>query len=148
MKKQNGFTLLEVLIAMVVLSVGLLAMASLQIMAWRSNLGALLRSQATNLSYFIIDSMRVNQQAAINGNYNNTLTPLPTCNASADNPLALTGTIAEQDVAAWRNMLACTLPQGTGSVTVNGNTVTITVQWNTSHDGSLTMAPFTMVTNL
>ncbi|CAK0737766.1 type IV pilus assembly protein PilV [Gammaproteobacteria bacterium] len=65
MKRPDGFTLVEVLVAMAVLSVGLLGLASLQIVALRANSSALYRTQANNLTYLIIDSMRVNRQAAL-----------------------------------------------------------------------------------
>lgn len=147
MNKLIGFTLLEVLIAVLVLSLGLLGLASLQIVSLKSISSALYRIQATNLSYFIIDNMRANQLNAINGSYNVNLTSVPICTTTAT---TVSGTVAQQDVAIWQNLLACLLPSGTGSITLSGNTVTITIQWDGSHDVSATdsTVAFTMVTNL
>ena len=57
---QHGFTLLEVLIALLILSVGLLGLANLQILGLRSSQGALLRSQATVLAEELAERMQVN----------------------------------------------------------------------------------------
>ena len=62
--RQRGFTLLEVLIAVMLLAVGLLGLAGLQAVSLRNNHSAYLRSQATMLTYDIIDSMRTNRSAA------------------------------------------------------------------------------------
>src|SRR5690606_37316619 len=62
----GGFTLIEVLIALVVMSVGLLGLASLQTNTLAFNRDAYLRSQATALAYDIIDRMRANRDAAVN----------------------------------------------------------------------------------
>ena len=64
-RRQSGFTLIEILVAVVILSVGLLGVASLQVQS------AYLRSQATLLAYDMADRMRVNTTRAIAGDYNN-----------------------------------------------------------------------------
>ena len=56
----RGFTLLEVLVAMLILSVGLLGMANLQILGLRSNQGAFLRSQATVLAEEMAERIQAN----------------------------------------------------------------------------------------
>jgi len=129
--KSAGVTLIEVLIAMVVLAIGLLGLASLQATALRTNSSALFRSQATNLAYSIVDAMRVNRAAALAlpGAYNSTMpTTPPSCPTGV---VALTGSIANQDLTAWTNTLACTLPQGAGEIARTGTTTfTVRVQWN------------------
>jgi type IV pilus assembly protein PilV len=59
-KHQNGFTLLEVLIALLVLSIGLLGLAALQTIGLRSNMMASFRTQATQVAYDIADRVRAN----------------------------------------------------------------------------------------
>ena len=138
MKKLCGFTLLEILVALLILSIGLLGLASLQVTALRANSNALFRTQATNLSYMIVDNMRANIQDARNGRYNIGLEPMPACQASTTGPIDVSSfTIAEQDTYSWRNTIACTLPDSTGSIatanTPTGNTVvTITIRWNSN----------------
>lgn len=63
--RQGGFSLLEVLIALLVLSIGLLGLASLQIRSVQVNHSAYMRTQATNLAYAILDSWRANKDAVL-----------------------------------------------------------------------------------
>ena len=56
----NGFTLVEVLVAMVILAIGLLGLASLQAIALKDNQDAYLRSQANLLAYEMSDRIRAN----------------------------------------------------------------------------------------
>lgn len=142
---QKGFTLLEVLVAMVVLAIGLLGLASLQSTAMQFASSAYLRSQAANFAYDMADRMRVNRQAALNGDYNDVAFVTPTCVS----PLTPTGTIDEQDEQAWQNTLACTLPLGTGRITrtVGTNIFTITIQWDDSR-GQAPVQEFEMETEL
>jgi type IV pilus assembly protein PilV len=101
----RGFTLIEVLVALVVLSIGLLGIASLQLSSLRWNHGASLRSQATLLAYDIVDRMRANQIAATGGDYDIAFGTTPTG-----------GTVAGDDKVRWKTVLASTLPGGDGSV--------------------------------
>lgn len=137
-----GFSLLEVLIALVILSVGLLGIAAMISSTVKSNDSAYMRTQATALAYSIIDRMRTNQLAAQNGDYDIALsTPAPgsttICNGAGAN--CDSATLAAYDVAQWRQALASSsngLPSGIGSIAtaaVGGvTTVTVTVQWNDS----------------
>lgn len=61
-----GFTLIEVLIAILVISVGLLATASLQLLSKRSNYDAAQRTTAAHLAGDLIERMRSNPAALIN----------------------------------------------------------------------------------
>src|ERR1700733_499043 len=70
--RSGGFTLIEVLVSMVILSIGLLGIAKLMLFSSRSNDSAYLRSQATELAYEILDNMRANRQEAIALTYNTT----------------------------------------------------------------------------
>jgi type IV pilus assembly protein PilV len=123
-----GFSLLEVLIAMLVLSIGLLGLAGLQANSVSFNHGAYMRSQATSLAYDISDRMRANRQAALDEDYDDDGTAaLPTC------PDAVAaGTVAEEDLAAWHISLVCALPNGNGTVDVDPATqrATIAVVWD------------------
>ena len=64
-KKQQGFTLLEVLIALLVLSIGLLGLAALQTTGLRSNEMASMRTTSTMLAYDISERMRANSRGTI-----------------------------------------------------------------------------------
>jgi type IV pilus assembly protein PilV len=60
---QSGFTLLEVLIALLILSIGLLGLAALQTTGLRSNQMASMRTLATQTAYDITDRMRANEMS-------------------------------------------------------------------------------------
>ncbi len=138
-----GFSLLEVLIALVILSVGLLGIAALISTALKSNSSAYMRTQATALAYNIIDRMRANLPAANNLAYNVTM---PAAAATGSIPATCTGAsctsaqLATYDIGQWEYDLGTQLPQGRGAVaaTTAGGivSVTVTVLWNDSraHD--------------
>jgi type IV pilus assembly protein PilV len=65
---QRGFTLVEVLVTIIIMSIGLLGVAGLQLASMRSNHSAYLRTQATLAAYDLIDRMRADP-AAFNGNH-------------------------------------------------------------------------------
>lgn len=124
----RGLTLVEILVALVVLSVGLLGLAAMQTTSVKFTTSAYQRTQATALAYDLIDRMRGNRLAALNNDYNVAFqSPVPACGAFDG-----TGTLRDQDIKAWRNAIACRLPQGTGSVTRVNDEFTIAIQWDDS----------------
>ncbi len=134
---QRGLTLIEVLIAVLVLSIGLLGLAGLQATSLQFNHSANLRSQATNLAYEMTDRMRANRDAALNGQYNLALTATPSA-----------GTVPGDDLTAWRDALSDRLPSGTGSVQVDANGIaTVVVEWDDSR-GAETEMQFVLTTQL
>ena len=149
----QGFSLIEVLVALVVLSVGLLGLAALQSTAAQFNAGAYTRSQATILAYDIADRVRANRAAARNGDYNSPYPGvLPVCNA-----VVVAATVAQQDLGDWRNALACALPSGNGEVVCDcdpadpmaTHVLTISVTWDESNRDPDDPTPeFVMTTGL
>ena len=80
--KAKGFTIVEVLVSLLILSIGVLALGVLQIASIQNTQGGYMRTQATFLAYDMIDSMRANIPAVTNGNYNLTFataTPALSC---------------------------------------------------------------------
>ncbi len=134
-ENSKGFTFVEVLVAMVILSIGVLGLGLLQLTSMQNTQGGYLRSQATILAYDMIDSMRANIPAVANGDYSITFaqaTPAAVnCYSLAAN--CTTAQMATSDVNRWRNVLANYLPSGGGQIgTVNvGLTtdVTVAITW-------------------
>ena len=108
MNKNTGFTLIEVLIAMLVLAVGLLGLAGLQVTSLKNNQSAYFRSQATQLAYDITDRMRTNKL----GNYNNQAATADDCTATLCTPSQMAG----YDLKQWSDQLSALLPNGQGIV--------------------------------
>ena len=145
---QRGFTLIEVLVTMIILSVGLIGMAGLQATGLKSNNRALHRTQASFLAYDIIERMRanagsINQYAISLGSTPASVTECAAVGAAWDSTA-----LAYYDVAFWQCSVnsACTdfangyLPNGKGSITIAGNTAEVKIQWvtGTNKDGDLT----------
>jgi type IV pilus assembly protein PilV len=116
----RGFTLLEVLVAIVVLSIGLLGLAGLMASSLKNSHSAYQRTQATWLAYDALDRMRANRQVALAGGYNLALGAAPGGSG-----------LAAIDLGEWDAALTNTLPEGDGSIAVAaGGVVKVIVQWN------------------
>lgn len=119
----TGFTLIEVLVTVVILSIGILGVGRLQAFSLQQNQNAAQRTQATLLAYDILDRMRSDRQSAISENYDIDLGETP----SGD-------TLAASTLAQWKGALSdpSLLPGGDGSVDLDpaNNLVTINVSWN------------------
>lgn len=120
---QRGATLIEVLIAVIVLAVGLLGLAGLQASSVQANQSAYYRSQATLLASDIADRMRANRTAALADAYD---TNFPTSSSSH----TVSGSRAQRDLAEWLNRLATALPAGTGKIEISGTLMIISVRWD------------------
>lgn len=128
----RGFTLLEVLVAMVVLSIGLLGLAGLMASSLKNSHSAYQRTQATWLAYDALDRMRANRQVALAGGYNLALGATP---GGSD--------MAATDLSQWNTALSNTLPAGQGSIAVAaGGAVTVIVQWDDTRSGGLAAQQF------
>lgn len=69
-RRQAGSSLLEVLIAVLVMAIGMLGMAALQTLTLKNSNSTSLRSQAVIHSYSAFDMLRINRVQAVNGNFN------------------------------------------------------------------------------
>lgn len=130
---QRGVGLIEVLIAVLVLSIGFLGIAALQAKSLATNNSAMARSAAVIASYSILDAMRADRTNALNGLYN-TSSPVK---ASAC-PSA--GTLAQTQLNSWcaelgQNLGALATTTGNVNCTAAGN-CTITVTFDESRLGT------------
>ncbi|MCJ8340812.1 MAG: type IV pilus modification protein PilV [Pseudomonadales bacterium] len=102
---QCGSGLIEILVTVLVVSVGLLGMASLQLKSMSLNHTAYQRLQAVNLAYEMADSIFVNSTEAAAGEY--TLTLADNSSNASDNT-----SVAFSDVTEWIAAASRRLPAG------------------------------------
>jgi type IV pilus assembly protein PilV len=153
-QSKNGFTLVEVLVSMIILSIGLLVLVGMQLTAMQNTQGGYLRAQASMVAYDIMDRMRTNTPAVTNGDYDLALgvaTPaMPACTGILAN--CNTGEMANFDLAQWRTIMGIYLPAGNGSVTTvdNGTTtqVTVNVFWTDPYSAGGDAETMAMMTEL
>lgn len=138
--RQGGFTLLEILVAIVVLSLGLLGLAGLQAASLTNNQTAHYRSIATQQAYDISERMRANLLGVSGGSYNNLAAIIPAdpdCIANVCAPAQ----IAAADHAQWNSNNRDMLPGGSGTVASGANgTFTITITWTERAMGAANIA--------
>ena len=132
--KNQGFTLLEVMIALVVFSFGLLALAALMAKGLQFNASALHRSYASSQAYDMADRMRANRIGIENDNYDSVsgAGTDPDCIDSGCTPAEM----AQYDGWAWNSVNALVLPSGSGIVARSGTTYRITLTWDDDRDGT------------
>jgi type IV pilus assembly protein PilV len=147
MNKQRGFTLIEILVAMLILTVGILGVAAMQLVSFQTNQSAYSRSQATYLAQDMFDRIRANPDG-----YNNTTIydDIDGCDAGSIpvNPACISSAAgcspqatAEQDIREWTsnfiNNFALAdwrpvLPNGCATIVraVGTNNFTATITWD------------------
>ncbi|CAH9063697.1 hypothetical protein PSECIP111951_02954 [Pseudoalteromonas holothuriae] len=142
--KNSGFTLLEVLIAFMVLSFGLLGAVALQAKAKQASFDAMQRAAAIALANDIVQRLRVNDTLALSANYKvvfnstTTLSPVTRCFSTQCN----SATIAAMDIEHWRqairarentgsldNTTVCIKPSVVGGTRNRGYNVEVVVAW-------------------
>jgi len=130
MHKGHGFTLLEFLIALLIVSFGLLGIAGIIANSMKNNQSSYFRSQAVVLAGDMVDRMRANRITADGGAASPYTSPYNLALGAAPGG----GGIPQSDLEQWRAELAGAFPSGTGSVDVHTTTkkVTIVVQWDDS----------------
>lgn len=123
MRAQRGVGIVEILVAVLVLSIGLLGLAGLQMRTLRNNESALERGVAVFETHAIADAMRADRANAMNNQFNLDFTDaIPTGS-----------TFHERALAAWRNNLLSSLGSGaTGRVNCSGALCTIVIRWDDS----------------
>lgn len=125
-RQAKGFTLIELMVAILVLAIGLLGLAGLQVIGLRSGHNAYLRTQATLLAQDMADRMRNNRENL--ASYLGTETA-DKCDAS----LCSGAQMAGYDLAKWHEAIINQLPGGSGVITNDpgGSLVyKINITWN------------------
>lgn len=117
-RTQSGFTMLEVLIAIVVIAFGLLGLAGLQAFSLQNSQNASLRSAAVMAAQDMIDRMKANYNGVVNGNYHlpsatDYGTAIATCTAVAG---CSNADMARNDAFEWAQLVSTMLPGGQGII--------------------------------
>lgn len=134
LSRNSGFTLVEVLVALIILSVGLLSMATLMMASLQTSQSAYMRSQASLLTYDIVERMRANyDQATTTDAYVLSKGAAATTNPSCKTSGCDTSNQAIQDLYDWRKSLTDSIPGATASIARdNDNEYTIEISWEDS----------------
>jgi type IV pilus assembly protein PilV len=128
-KRVGGFTLVEVLIALVILSVGMLGIAGLYVHSMQAGRTSLFRHHAVTLAGDVADRIRANPRAAASyglaGANNNCVNGGIDCTPAQ---------MAANDIDLWDQQASDTLPNGTVTVVLGGAvpmlTYQITIAWD------------------
>ncbi len=131
--KQNGFGLIEALIALFVFSVGLLGALGMQAASMADNRAAMWQSQAVWAAYDISDRMRANVAGVATNEYDGADT-----NATPTDPACITtgctaGALAATDILQWAESVT-SLPSGRGLITRTAAQYRIRVMWDERGD--------------
>ncbi|EGV52093.1 type IV pilus modification protein PilV [Candidatus Endoriftia persephone] len=113
-RRQRGFTLMEVLVTMVILSIGLLGVAGLQFRSLQGNVGGMEGTLATLMALDAADRLRANPAGVSAGSYD-----LAVADGSDPNCITSTCTaaqVAQYDIWQWRTERLSQLPQGQGVI--------------------------------
>lgn len=143
--RQGGVSLIEVLVSVLIFSIGILGLAGMQLNALKFNQTAETRSHAVFLAYEMADRMRASRGDALDNRYVISSTSTLACDLSGDTSGC---TIAQMDLAEWKANLAQQLPEGNGSIARAGDLFTITVQWSESRTGGEAVEQFSFTTQL
>jgi len=128
-RKHSGFSLVEVLIALVIMSVGMLGIAGLYVESMQAGRTSSFRHNAVTLASDVADRIRANPAGAIDymgapGN-NNCVLGNVDCNPAQ---------MAANDIDLWKIQAAATLPNGDVTITYDDNPIppeyTIVVSWD------------------
>lgn len=141
--RSAGFTLLEVMIAVSILSVGMLGVASMHLMSLKDNRDAYLRTQAILLTMDMSERMRNNKAQVYDNKYDNIdsskISGAPNLSCFSPTTAACTPTnLTEIDKKQWSQKIRATddniplIPKGVGTVTKvagSNNIFTISISW-------------------
>ena len=149
--RQGGFSLIELLVAVLVMGVGILGVGALQLLSLQDNRAALSRVEAVNLAWDMLDRIRANPEARLSYGditFDSTLPQADDCGLVSCTPAEIAAFDArswkcqfgrKQDLgicAEWRERvgfpsvdLLSGLPGGDGAVAIRGEAVQVTVRW-------------------
>lgn len=136
---QAGATLIEILVAVLILSFGFLGMAALQARAIKGSISAEQRTQATFHAQYMLDVLRVDREHARGGDYNTGSSAICNPNAFGTSPTTLADNARKQ----WLTLVKQTMGRPDDTTTCvrvqcdADYNCTVTIQWDDSRAGGL-----------
>ncbi len=114
---QSGFTMVEALVALVVLAIGLLGIAALYLNSLQAGRTAVYRTHAVNLAADLADRIRSNRGAVAgyDAAFADVAVAVATCYTTAG---CTPNELATSDLSRWKGAIAQLLPNGEGQVVV------------------------------
>lgn len=122
MSRQRGVSLIEVMMSVLIFSIGLIGLAGLMVMATRSNHSAYLRTQVTFLANSMADRMSGNPTGVWNGAYNSSSYPVAAASVGCTSSACTPANLALHDQRLWSEQLRTFLPNPHASVDCSGVT--------------------------
>lgn len=153
-QKNRGFTLLEALIGFLILSIGMLGIASLQALSMKAGKTSVYNSVAMMKVDELFESMRANSTALALAQYQTASAGPGTNHPSCTTAAGCTGTeLAQEDIFWWKTNLKAGLPDAaTATVAVTGLVgtskmvvATVTVIWDERNKDSVVAAEKTYI---
>jgi type IV pilus assembly protein PilV len=121
----RGSTLIEVLVTAVVMAVGLLGVASVQITSLKTNDSTYNRTQSAMSTYNLMDYIRANRESALAGDYNISLSAFSDLSTPSGN------SIAETDLYHWFQKLNNNVSSAKAAINCNSSGIcAVKVQWD------------------
>ena len=149
--RHDGFTLIESMVAAVILTIGLLALTGMQNFSLRKNVDANNQTRVTNLAADMLERIQFNRRKAANYSGINVSSGTTTC------PTVATDVMANGDCTQWRTLLLSSnlqniagtvalnpVPPATDPLGLNRRQVTVVVTWNEAAVGEVAAASKTV----
>ena len=161
LRRQRGFSLIEVLVSVVIMSVGILGVAGMQVISLQQNRSSMLRAEALQLGNDILDRMRANPLQNYAGiDFDDAPPGNSNCIANTCNSAQM----MDYDIAQWKCSInsedaagdtyplcaafniAGALPEGEGAIvddtddalcTVGADEICVIIRWQDTRDGNL-----------
>lgn len=134
--------MIEVLVSVLILAIGMLGLAALQINTLKVSVSSLQRSQATFLGQHMFDRMRANPEAARDGQYDwGTLINIGSAPTASVAPSACPvpfsdDAVALADLTAWLGFIQASLGEAAcGAVVCSNQACTLQIWWNDERAG-------------
>ena len=148
----EGFTLIESMVAAVILTIGLLALTGMQSFSLRKNVDSNNQTRVTNLAADMLERIQFNRRKAASYHNINVSAGATVC------PTAVVDVMANGDCTQWRTlllssnlqniagtvMLSNPTPPALDPLGLNRNTVTVQVTWNETASSEVAAATKTV----